>query len=89
VRTTVGRHRQLLIHQGAEPDVVGASASTATSPAADTSLGSSNSADARESVWQSCACWMPCVVMQNLTVASQILPPRKGILRIAFGDLVE
>jgi hypothetical protein len=38
-----------------------ASASTGTSPAADTRLGSSNRADDSENVWQSRTCWMPFV----------------------------
>jgi hypothetical protein len=39
-----------------------ASASTGTSPAADTRFGSSNAADDRENVWQSLTCWMPFAV---------------------------
>jgi hypothetical protein len=58
------------------------SASTGTSPPADTSVGSSNRADARVNLWQSRTRWMPFAADRIRSSTSQILPQRKGIHRL-------
>jgi len=62
-----------------------AKATTGTKPPADTRFGSSNRADERADVWQSRTCWMPFVADRIRPSASQILPRRKGILRLRRG----
>src|SRR3954452_3823382 len=57
-----------------------ASVRTGTSPADDTRLGSSNTAEVARGVWQSCIYEMPFVVVEIVSLRRPIFPARKGIL---------